>query len=405
MADGRRQGIRRVVRGWRLRQAEDRTDHPLHLRFLCATEATDGGLDLRNGVLGHGDVAKTGGGQHGAARLPDLQGTAGVAADVDALDREGRGRVLLDQRVDGTRDRGQALLERRVRIRVDASESDRPKPAAYRCHHAEARGCRAGVDPEDHHERSLRAGAVAPPPSDSRTMLPMAARPPRHIAFIERHPRWWPDADAAEQELLRVTGDGTPFLLVDHEGEWEAVCVEVAAELPAARWIETRTLPAGEWAVSEVGGRAAERLITRDDRRPAWLVRAEEAPTGENEYEPGGETFGLSTRLGEHAGLRRIGVNVDLIRPGERSTKFHWHHEEEECFLVLSGSGVLMVGDERFRVGPGDFFAKREGPERPHQFVNDGDQDLRILTIGEHRGDKAEYPVAPWQSGDAAPSV
>jgi uncharacterized cupin superfamily protein len=157
--------------------------------------------------------------------------------------------------------------------------------------------------------------------------------------------------------------------------------------------------------VSEVGGRAAERLITRDDRRPAWLVRAEEAPTGENEYEPGGETFGLSTRLGEHAGLRRIGVNVDLIRPGERSTKFHWHHEEEECFLVLSGSGVLMVGDERFRVGPGDFFAKREGPERPHQFVNDGDQDLRILTIGEHRGDKAEYPVAPWQSGDAAPSV
>jgi uncharacterized cupin superfamily protein len=236
-------------------------------------------------------------------------------------------------------------------------------------------------------------------------MLTMAARPPRHIAFIERHPRWWPDAETAEQELLRATGDGTPFLLVDHEGEWEAVCVEVGNELAPARWIETRTLPAGEWAVSEVGGRAAERLITRDDRRPPWLVRAEEAPTGENEYEPGGETFGLSTRLGEHAGLRRIGVNVDLIRPGERSTKFHWHHEEEECFLVLSGNGVLMVGDERFRVGPGDFFAKREGPERPHQFVNDGDQDLRILTIGEHRGDKAEYPVAPWQSGDAAPSV
>ena len=46
-------------------------------------------------------------------------------------------------------------------------------------------------------------------------------------------------------------------------------------------------------------------LITRDDHRPSWLVRAEEAPTGENEYEPGGETFGLSTRLGDHAGLRR----------------------------------------------------------------------------------------------------
>jgi uncharacterized cupin superfamily protein len=179
----------------------------------------------------------------------------------------------------------------------------------------------------------------------------------------------------------------------------------VPADQPAARWVETRTLPAGEWAVSEIAGRSAERLITRDDHRPSWLVRAEEAPTGENEYEPGGETFGLSTRLGEHSGLRRIGVNVDLVRPGERSTKFHWHHEEEECFLVLSGSGILMVGDERYRVGPGDFFAKREGPERPHQFVNDGEHDLRILTIGEHRGDKAEYPSAPWQAGDAFPSV
>jgi uncharacterized cupin superfamily protein len=225
----------------------------------------------------------------------------------------------------------------------------------------------------------------------------MASRPARTIAFIERHPRWWPDVDAAEAELLRATGAAEPFILVDHEGEWEAVCVAVAAGTPPARWVETRTLPAGEFAVSEVGGRSAERLIHRDDRRPSWLTRAEEAPTGESEYEPGGETFGLSTRLGEHAGLRRIGVNVDLVRPGERSTKFHWHHEEEECFLVLSGTGILMVGDQEHRVGPGDFFAKREGPDRAHQFVNDGDADLRILTIGEHRGDQVEYPAPPWQ--------
>ena len=239
----------------------------------------------------------------------------------------------------------------------------------------------------------------------SRTMASMAARPARTIACIERHPRWWPDVETAEEELLRATGAEAPFLLVDHEGLWEAVCVEVPAGTPASRWVETRTLPAGEYAVSEVDGRAAERLVLRDDRRPSWLARAEEAPTGEDEYEPGGETFGLSTRLGEHAGLRRIGVNVHVVRPGERSTKYHWHHEEEECFLVLSGTGILMVGDDLHRVGPGDFLAKREGPDRAHQFVNDGEQDLRILTIGEHRGDKVEYPTAPWQGGDPFPTV
>jgi len=236
-------------------------------------------------------------------------------------------------------------------------------------------------------------------------MRRMAERNARRIAFIERHPRWWPDVEAAAEELVRATGRDGTFLLVGPEGEWEAVCVEAGEEVGASRWIETRTLPAGEWAVSTVDGRPAERLRERADGRPVWLARAEEAPTGEGEYEPGGETFGLSTRLGEHAGLRRIGVNVDVVRPGERSTKFHWHHEEEECFLVLSGSGVLMVGDEAFRVSPGDFFAKREGPERPHQFVNDTEQDLRILTIGEHRGDQAEYPAAPWQSGDPPPAA
>ena len=233
----------------------------------------------------------------------------------------------------------------------------------------------------------------------------MAARPTRHVAFVERHPRWWPDLADAEAELLRVTGGSAPFALVDDAGEWLAVCVEVPDGTRASRWVETRVLPAGSYEVTESEGRRRERLLHRDDARPFWLVRAEEAPTGESEYEPGGETFGLSTRLGDHAGLRRIGVNVDLVRPGERSTRFHWHHDEEECFLVLSGTGLLMVGDDVHRVGPGDFLAKPEGPDRPHQFVNDGDQDLRILTIGEHRGDRVEYPPAPWAPGEPLPGA
>ena len=39
---------------------------------------------------------------------------------------------------------------------------------------------------------------------------------------------------------------------------------------------------------------------------------------------------------------------------------------------MLAGTGWLYAGDERFRVGPGDFFAKGEGPKLVHQFVNDG---------------------------------
>jgi uncharacterized cupin superfamily protein len=234
----------------------------------------------------------------------------------------------------------------------------------------------------------------------------MAERPARTIALVEHHARYWPDAAAAAAEVTRVVG-GEPevFLLVDREGAWEAACVVVDPSFRPSRWVQVRGLPAGEYGLSELHDFPAERLLRRADARPSFLVSLTEATSGEGEYEPGGETFGISTRVGDHAGLRRIGVNLDVIRPGERSTKFHWHHEEEECFLVLSGHGLLQVGAETFAVGPGDFFAKTEGPERPHQFINNGDTDLRILTVGEHRGDQVEYPPAPWEPGAPLPDA
>ena len=100
--------------------------------------------------------------------------------------------------------------------------------------------------------------------------------------------------------------------------------------------------------------------------------------------------------------MRRIGVNLDVVRPGQRSVRFHWHREEEEGFLILGGSGWLDLGGERYRVVAGDFFAKPEGPRHAHQFVNDGESDLRILSIGERRPDDVvEHPQAPWEPAPA----
>ena len=65
------------------------------------------------------------------------------------------------------------------------------------------------------------------------------------------------------------------------------------------------------------------------------------------------------------------------------------------------------MGGERYRVVPGDFFAKPNSPRYAHQFVNDGEADLRILSIGERRADDVvEYAEAPWEPelpGDRPP--
>jgi uncharacterized cupin superfamily protein len=231
----------------------------------------------------------------------------------------------------------------------------------------------------------------------------MPSRPARIVAFVERSDQWFPDPIAAVGELIRVLGDVEPFLVIGADGQWHQACTQVEPDFRPTRWIERQVLPAGEWRAGQFEGMLAEQLVAREDGRPPWLLSTEEAATGENEYEPGGETFGFTTLIGRTAGLRRIGVNLDVVRPGERSARFHWHRDEEECFLVLGGSGWLDVADQRFRVGPGDFFAKPEGPSRPHQFVNDGAEDLRILSIGEHRPeDRVEYPLAPWEPPEQA---
>jgi uncharacterized cupin superfamily protein len=225
-------------------------------------------------------------------------------------------------------------------------------------------------------------------------------RPVRTVAAVSRHPRRFPDPITAVGELIRVLGDVDPFLTIDREGRWIDACTDVAPDWAPSGWIERRVLAEGEWRVGKADGMRAEQLVERADGRPPWLVSIDELPIGENEAEPGGESFGLTTLIGRVAGLRRIGVNLDVVHPGQRSAEFHWHRSEEEGFLVLAGTGWLYAGDERYRVGPGDFFAKAEGPKLVHQFVNDGEADLRILSIGEHREDDAvEHPTPPWVPG------
>jgi len=45
---------------------------------------------------------------------------------------------------------------------------------------------------------------------------------------------------------------------------------------------------------------------------------------------------GLQTQsLGKLAGSKDIYVNIDLVKPGRESTKYHSHSVQEEFFIIL----------------------------------------------------------------------
>ncbi len=97
--------------------------------------------------------------------------------------------------------------------------------------------------------------------------------------------------------------------------------------------------------------------------------------------------------LGALAASERIYVNIDYVKPGARSAKYHSHSLQEEFFLILSGSGILRIQEKNVPVKKGDFFAKPAGKRIAHQFINNGDEVLEILDCGSNsKNDIIEYP-------------
>lgn len=106
------------------------------------------------------------------------------------------------------------------------------------------------------------------------------------------------------------------------------------------------------------------------------------------------DNLGLVTKtLGAASGSEKIYVNIDTVLPKQYSTKYHSHSQQEEFFLVLSGTGTVRLYDKEYSVKKGDFFAKPAARGIAHTFFNSSDFDLVILDIGTmEKEDTCYYP-------------
>ena len=109
-------------------------DHPLHLVLAGAAGAADRALDLLRRVGAARDAALAGGEQHDAARLADRERGARVGAEVEVLDRDRVGPVLVDQLADARVDRRPAARSSGAPgARLDHAAVERDQPPAAAC--------------------------------------------------------------------------------------------------------------------------------------------------------------------------------------------------------------------------------------------------------------------------------
>lgn len=97
-------------------------------------------------------------------------------------------------------------------------------------------------------------------------------------------------------------------------------------------------------------------------------------------------------RLGPATGLSDFGVSHVVLKPGAASSQRHWHEDEDEFVVMLSGKAVLVEDTGRTVLHAGDMASFPKSVPNGHQLVNEGESDCAFLAIGRVPTGAAHYP-------------
>ncbi len=136
--------------------------------------------------------------------------------------------------------------------------------------------------------------------------------------------------------------------------------------------------------------------------RPPFIKSTAEIPERTHVYPQSTEPMGPVRRLGKEAGLQRIGINIQCLPPGSRSSWPHAEEDEEEFVYVVSGEVDAWVNGHIHRMTAGDFAAFPAGTGISHCFLNNSLHDAVLLVGGEAAkpASRIFYPLNPSRRDD-----
>lgn len=87
-------------------------------------------------------------------------------------------------------------------------------------------------------------------------------------------------------------------------------------------------------------------------------------------------------RLAPPAGLTAMGASHVVLKPGGWSSQRHWHDEEDELVVMLTGEAVLVEDEGETLLRAGDVAAFPMGIKNGHHLQNRSDADCSFIAIG-----------------------
>ncbi len=164
--------------------------------------------------------------------------------------------------------------------------------------------------------------------------------------------------------------------------------------------------------ISTLGSRAVQSVPGPPDGTPIQFIREGELGPPELPPEPGKRPRTIVHRdevepdvvdrrrvararreLGRAAGAQVSSLNWVRVEPGKLAHPEQCHSLEEKLFVILSGSGAMLLGDDAIAVRPGHVIARPAGTGVAHTFRAAADQELTFLAFGNRDpGDLCYFP-------------
>ena len=136
--------------------------------------------------------------------------------------------------------------------------------------------------------------------------------------------------------------------------------------------------------------------------RPPCIRSTNEVSEYTHVYPQSSEPMGPVRSLGKEAGLVRVGINIQRLPPGTRSSWPHAEENEEEFVYVIAGQVDAWIDGHIHRMEQGDLAAFPAATGISHCFINNTDQEVLLLVGGEapKPGSRIFYPLNPSRRND-----
>jgi len=113
-------------------------------------------------------------------------------------------------------------------------------------------------------------------------------------------------------------------------------------------------------------------------------------------YPGSDETFSLNSRFGTAFDFQNLGIHHEVLPPGARTSWPHAESDEEEFVYVIEGHPQAWIQGEIYDLKPGDGVGFKSGTGINHTFLNNTNEPVRLLVVGERKKDsKTCYPFHP----------